>query len=71
MYLLGIGDPPHRDFGANRFKVDDGPRPIIGGDGPMDAHSNYFNPTKDRESATNIALIVAGHPQDISTEEPR
>ncbi|MFB7180663.1 alpha/beta hydrolase [Streptomyces sp. NPDC056257] len=64
-------DPSHRDFGAHRFKVDDGPRPIVGGDGPMDAHSNYFNPTKDRESATNIALIVAGHSQDISTEEPR
>ncbi|MFE9932843.1 hypothetical protein [Streptomyces sp. NPDC005533] len=58
-------------FGAHRFKVDDGPRSIVGGDGPMAAHSNYFNPTKDKESATNIALIVAGHAQDTSTEEPR
>ncbi|WP_371616493.1 alpha/beta hydrolase [Streptomyces sp. NBC_00454] len=64
-------DPSHRDFGAHRFKVDDGPTPIIGGDGPMDAHSNYFNPKKDKHSAGNIALIIAGQPEFISTQEPR
>ncbi|WP_330331840.1 alpha/beta hydrolase family protein [Streptomyces sp. NBC_00536] len=64
-------DPANREFGAHRFRVDDGPTPIIGGDGPIEAHSNYFNPKKDKDSAGNIALIIAGRPQDISTQEPR
>ncbi|MCY0947536.1 alpha/beta hydrolase [Streptomyces antarcticus] len=64
-------DPAHKDFGANRFKVSDGPVPVFGGDGPMDAHSNYFNPKIDRVSADNIALIVSGHAEDITTQEPR
>ncbi|MEV7088728.1 alpha/beta hydrolase [Streptomyces sp. NPDC093085] len=53
-------DPAHKDFGATRFKVADGPVPVVGGQGPTPAHSNYFNPEKDRESADNIARIVAG-----------
>ncbi|APU41930.1 alpha/beta hydrolase [Streptomyces sp. TN58] len=64
-------DPAHKNFGGNRFKVDDGPLPVMEGDGPMDAHSNYFNPDKDLDSASNIARIVSGHAEDISTEEPR
>ncbi|WP_053713520.1 alpha/beta hydrolase [Streptomyces sp. XY413] len=64
-------DPARKEFGANRFKVDDGPLPVIEGQGPMDAHSNYFNPNKDAESAGNIALIVAGKPHLITTEEHR
>ncbi|MFJ3974954.1 alpha/beta hydrolase [Streptomyces sp. NPDC090021] len=64
-------DPARKEFGANRFKVDDGPLPVIEGQGPMDAHSNYFNPNKDPESAGNIALIVAGKPHLITTEEHR
>ncbi|MEV7872126.1 alpha/beta hydrolase [Streptomyces sp. NPDC088124] len=53
-------DPAHKDFGARRFKVDDGAFPIFGGEGATPAHSNYFNPEKDPESAENIAKIVAG-----------
>ncbi|MFJ9593220.1 alpha/beta hydrolase [Streptomyces virginiae] len=64
-------DPAHKDFGARRFAVDDGPRPIIEGDGPMDAHSNYFNPKKDSVSADNIALIVADSADEIKTQEHR
>ncbi|MEV0415772.1 alpha/beta hydrolase [Streptomyces sp. NPDC050448] len=48
-------DPAHRDFGAHRFKV----------------NSNYFNPVKDIDSAGNIAKIVGGRAQSISTQEPR
>ncbi|MCY0948605.1 hypothetical protein OTB16_03500 [Streptomyces sp. H27-S2] len=64
-------DPAHGDFGANRFLVDDGPVPLIEGGGPMDAHSNYFNPNKDKDSASNIPRIISGHAQDITTEEHR
>ncbi|MFD6339237.1 alpha/beta hydrolase [Streptomyces sp. NPDC060131] len=64
-------DPAHEDFGAQRFKVDDGPRPYIDGQGATPAHSNYFDPVKDPMSAQNIALIVAGRSDQISTEEPR
>ncbi|MFJ1601266.1 alpha/beta hydrolase [Streptomyces sp. NPDC088261] len=63
-------DPAHEAFGARRFRVADGPRPIadIGG---VDAHTNYFNPDVDEESARNIAKIVAGHGERIKTQEPR
>ncbi|MFE2034479.1 alpha/beta hydrolase [Streptomyces scopuliridis] len=64
-------DPAHEDFGAKRFQVADGPRPFIDGEGPTPAHSDYFNPDKDAESARNIAKIVAGRGNNISTEEPR
>lgn len=64
-------DPAEKEFGATRFKVDDGPTPIVGGDGPMDAHSNYFNPKKDSVSAENIALIVSGNAGEIKTQEHR
>ncbi|MEU9108216.1 alpha/beta hydrolase [Streptomyces xanthophaeus] len=64
-------DPANKDFGANRFLVQDGPKMIIEGSGPMDAHSNYFNPNKDPDSSDNIALIIAGKPGEISTEEHR
>ncbi len=63
-------DPASEAFGAQRFKVDPGPRPImeLGG---FDAHSQYFTPEKDRVSADNIAAVVAGHPQGIIKEEHR
>ncbi|QGV78175.1 alpha/beta hydrolase [Streptomyces ficellus] len=64
-------DPASEAFGANRFKVDDGPRPLIDGEGPTPAHSNYFNPDKDRVSAENIAAVVAGNPQDVVPEKHR
>ncbi|GAA3375970.1 hypothetical protein GCM10020367_45830 [Streptomyces sannanensis] len=63
-------DPASEAFGAQRFKVDDGPRPIrdLGG---FDAHSQYFTPELDDESAENIARIVAGRSEKISMEEWR
>ncbi|MFE7567702.1 alpha/beta hydrolase [Streptomyces sp. NPDC057539] len=64
-------DPAHQDFGAQRFKVDDGPRPYIDGQGLTPAHSNYFDPVKDPMSAQNVALIVAGRSDQITTQEPR
>ncbi|MER8072870.1 alpha/beta hydrolase [Streptomyces sp. NPDC094034] len=64
-------DPAHEDFGAQRFKVDDGPRPLVDGEGLTPAHSNYFNPEKDPESARNIAKIVTGRGDKITAEEPR
>ncbi|MGW6597948.1 alpha/beta hydrolase [Streptomyces sp. NPDC055036] len=64
-------DPAHEDFGAQRFKVDDGPRPYIDGQGLTPAHSNYFDPVKDPMSAQNVALIVAGRSDQITTQEPR
>ncbi|MFF2409335.1 alpha/beta hydrolase [Streptomyces sp. NPDC058092] len=63
-------DPAHAEFGAQRFRVDDGPRPLIDG-GPVDAHSNYFNPEKDEKSARNVAKVVSGHGGRISTQEYR
>lgn len=62
-------DPASQAFGANRFLVDDGVSILEGG--KMSAHSQYFTPNKDSVSANNIALIVAGVPQEIKTEEWR
>ncbi|WP_432067608.1 alpha/beta hydrolase [Streptomyces sp. C10-9-1] len=64
-------DPASEAFGARRFAVDDGPRPIIDGEGPTPAHSNYFNPDEDPVSAKNIAAVVAGRPDLLVTEESR
>ncbi|MET8693692.1 alpha/beta hydrolase [Streptomyces bauhiniae] len=64
-------DPASEAFGARRFTVDDGPRPFIDGQGPTPAHSNYFNPEKDLESADNIAKIVAGQSDHIKVERWR
>ncbi|WP_405645698.1 alpha/beta hydrolase [Streptomyces uncialis] len=64
-------DPASEAFGAQRFAVDDGPRPIVDGEGATPAHSNYFNPEKDPMSADNIAKIVAGQPETIDTERHR
>jgi hypothetical protein len=64
-------DPASKEFGAHRFRVDDGPRPFVDGQGPTPAHSNYFNPEKDKESANNIALIVSGNSSEIQLERPR
>jgi hypothetical protein len=64
-------DPASEAFDAQRFKVDDGPRPIIDGEGATPAHSNYFNPEKDPESAANIAAVVAGEPDLITSEKHR
>lgn len=63
-------DPASEAFGARRFMVDDGPRPILD-HGGFDAHSQYFTPDKDDVSARNIAKIVAGKPENILQEEWR
>jgi hypothetical protein len=63
-------DPASEAFGAQRFKVDDGPHPILDLGG-FDAHSQYFTPERDKVSADNIALIVAGQPELIQMEEWR
>ncbi|MFI1223126.1 MULTISPECIES: alpha/beta hydrolase [unclassified Streptomyces] len=63
-------DPASEAFGAQRFEVDDGPRMVLEA-GKFEAHSQYFDPEKDRVSATNIARIVGGSPEDIVREEHR
>ncbi|PKV86946.1 alpha/beta hydrolase [Streptomyces sp. TLI_146] len=69
-------DPANHEFGARRFATGDGP-PLFDFDprhlelGDIEAHSNYFNPEKDRQSADNIARIVAGRGDKITTQEPR
>ncbi|KNB49391.1 alpha/beta hydrolase [Streptomyces caatingaensis] len=62
-------DPANADFGAHRFKVADGPS--VFHKNPMAAHSGYFDPDRDRESANNIALVVSGHGDKITTQEHR
>ncbi|WP_446039957.1 alpha/beta hydrolase [Streptomyces sp. SID1121] len=64
-------DPASEAFGARRFRVADGPRPFVDGQGPTPAHSNYFSPEEDRVSAGNIARIVAGKPEQLETQEWR
>ncbi|MEU8628797.1 alpha/beta hydrolase [Streptomyces sp. NPDC048669] len=64
-------DPAHRDFGANRFAVSDGPRLLERGHSLTEAHSNYFDPAKDQRSADNIARIVAGKSGEIERERLR
>ncbi|MBT2524067.1 hypothetical protein J7E91_01135 [Streptomyces sp. ISL-99] len=63
-------DPASVAFGARRFEVDDGARPVLEL-GAFDAHSNYFTPERDRNSAESIAKIVAGNSEKIKTEEWR
>ncbi|WP_079107709.1 alpha/beta hydrolase [Streptomyces sp. NRRL S-1521] len=64
-------DPASEAFGARRFAVDDGPRPIVDGQGPTPAHSNYFNPEKDQVSADNVARVVSGNSSEIKVERYR
>lgn len=63
-------DPAHEDFGARRFRVDDGPHAVLDMGG-VKAHSNYFDPDRDEESADNIALIVAGQGRLVTGQERR
>ncbi|GGW01675.1 hypothetical protein GCM10010264_12070 [Streptomyces globisporus] len=63
-------DPASEAFGAQRFEVDDGPRMVLEG-GQFKAHSQYFDPEKDRVSATNIARIVGGRSEAIVREDYR
>ncbi|MFC9991303.1 alpha/beta hydrolase [Streptomyces globisporus] len=63
-------DPASEAFGAQRFRVDDGPR-MVRDVGLFDAHSQYFDPEKDQDSAENIAKIVGGRPEEIVRERHR
>ncbi|MEV4435180.1 alpha/beta hydrolase [Streptomyces sp. NPDC049585] len=63
-------DPASEAFGARRFKVADGPLPLVE-KGFMPAHSGYFDPERDPESARNIGLIVSGHSNQITPEKRR
>jgi Alpha/beta hydrolase len=63
-------DPASREFGARRFEVADGPPPFSGGSA-VPAHSNYFDPVRDAQSAENISLIVSGNSGEIRTEKWR
>ncbi|AYG81417.1 hypothetical protein DWB77_03563 [Streptomyces hundungensis] len=63
-------DPASEAFGATRFAVSDGPLPFSDGS-PTPAHSNYFSPERDPVSAKNIARIVSGHSDRITTEPYR
>ncbi|MFJ1750857.1 alpha/beta hydrolase [Streptomyces sp. NPDC088116] len=64
-------DPASKAFGARRFEVDDGPRPIVDGEGVTPAHSNYFTPVRDAVSADNIALIASGNSSEIKADRWR
>ncbi|MFI0978855.1 alpha/beta hydrolase [Streptomyces sp. NPDC021093] len=61
-------DPAHKDFGANRFRVDDGP---TFSEDPMQAHSNYFDPDEDKYSPHNIARVVVGQGETVTRQQPR
>jgi len=63
-------DPASEAFGARRFYTDRGPSLATGG---FDAHSQYFDvgPERDRASADNIAMVVAGRGGNIKTEDQR
>ncbi|MFE9457726.1 alpha/beta hydrolase [Streptomyces californicus] len=63
-------DPASESFGAQRFRVDDGPRMVFEA-GMFDAHSQYFDPLKDQDSAESIAKIVGGRPDQIVREKHR
>nr|WP_244320171.1 MULTISPECIES: alpha/beta hydrolase [Streptomyces] len=67
-------DPAGEAFGARRFKVSDGPVPLLDGQGlTTPAHSNYFNPARDKDpvSAANIAAVVADRPDLVTWDKYR
>lgn len=69
-------DPASEAFGANRFRTEDGPSLFVdawlnGKIADPEAHSNYFNPEKDKLSAENIAAIVADEPGKVTPEARR
>lgn len=66
-------DPASEAFGARRFPVAPGPRPIGFGGLSVDAHSNYFDvdPERDAASADSIALIAVGRGNKVKMEGAR
>lgn len=65
-------DPASKNFGAIRMESGDGPLPLwLSGQGPTPAHSGYFDTDRNPSAADNIARIVAGNSDSITTEAPR
>ncbi|MEU9093257.1 alpha/beta hydrolase [Streptomyces sp. NPDC048428] len=64
-------DPASEAFGAKRFPVNEGPRPISANGVSIDAHSQYFDPQRDAMSADSISLIAAGRADKVKMEESR
>ncbi|WP_345670540.1 alpha/beta hydrolase [Streptomyces similanensis] len=65
-------DPASKEFGAVRIESGDGPLPLyLSGEGPTPAHSGYFDPDRNPSAANNIAKIVAGRSDNVTTEVPR
>jgi hypothetical protein len=62
-------DPAQEQFGATRFKVNDGPLPFQDSDDPTPAHSDYFD--EDPESERNIAKIIVGRGDEVERQEYR
>ncbi|MFD9906340.1 alpha/beta hydrolase [Streptomyces sp. NPDC059063] len=65
-------DPASDKFGATRMESGDGPLPLwLSGKGVTPAHSGYFDAERNPSAADNIARIVAGRSDSITTEAPR
>ncbi|MFD9599374.1 alpha/beta hydrolase [Streptomyces sp. NPDC059970] len=65
-------DPTSKEFGATRMESGDGPLPFwLSGQGPTPAHSGYFDEDRNPSAADNIARIVGGRSDSITTEAPR
>ncbi|WP_406485173.1 alpha/beta hydrolase [Streptomyces sp. NBC_01563] len=65
-------DPTSKEFGATRMESGDGPLPFwLSGQGPTPAHSGYFDEERNPSTARNLARIVGGRPDSITTEVPR
>ncbi|MFJ6073046.1 alpha/beta hydrolase [Streptomyces sp. NPDC093065] len=65
-------DPVSDDFGATRMESGDGPLPLwLSGEGPTPAHSGYFDSERNPSAANNVAKIVGGRPDLVTTEESR
>ncbi|WP_148088537.1 hypothetical protein [Streptomyces sp. PanSC9] len=48
------------------------PLPLyLSNEGPTPAHSGYFDPDRNPSAANNIAKIVAGRSDIVTTEDPR
>jgi hypothetical protein len=65
-------DPVSDGFGATRIQSGDGPLPLwLSGEGPTPAHSGYFDSERNPSAANNIAKIVSGRADLVTTEESR
>lgn len=65
-------DPVSESFGATRIQSGDGPLPLwLSGEGPTPAHSGYFDSERNPSAANNIAKVVSGRADLVTTEESR